>query len=93
MKAQIIAQISNSNTQLPKVSADEGQLQNILAVVFGVAAAFAILTIVIAGFNFVTSDGDAEKISRSKKAIIYALIGLLIAIAAEVIVLTVIGNV
>jgi type IV secretory pathway VirB2 component (pilin) len=88
MIVHFFAQLPNK-TGLPDVNADQNSLNNILAIFFGVVAALAVLSIIIAGFNFVTSDGDPEKISRSKRTIILALIGLVIAMSAEAIVLTV----
>lgn len=79
-------------TGLPLVSANQGTLSSALAVFFGLVAALAVLSIAIAGFNFVTANGDAEKISRSKKTIILALIGLVIALSAEFIVITVLNK-
>ncbi len=83
----IFAQVDNRQlTHLPQVAADKPQLQSILEVFFAVAAGIAVLTIVIAALNFATAGSDTEKISRSKNAIIYALIGLAIALSAEAIV-------
>jgi hypothetical protein len=85
------AQLPNK-TGLPKIAADNDTFYDALTLFFGVVAALAILSIVIAGFNFVTSDGDPEKISRSKKTILLALIGLVIALSAEAIVFLVLRN-
>lgn len=79
-------------TNFPTVSANQGQLQNGLTIFFGVIAAVAIITIMIAAFNFVTGGDDPDKISRSKKTIVYSLIGLAIALMAEAIVLMVVGK-
>ena len=81
-----------NKTGLPQVNADQDSLEGILKIFFGIVAALAVLSIMIAAFNFVTSDGDAEKISRSKKTIILSLVGLLIALSAEAIVLTVLSK-
>ena len=90
----LLAKLPGPNkTGLPQVSADQDSLNKILAIFFGIVAALAILSIMIAAFNFVTSNGDAEKISRSKKTIVLALIGLLIAMSAEAIVLTALDNI
>lgn len=84
--------VNNNNLGLPEVSANQNQLQSILAVVFGVAAAIAVLIIVISAVNFASAGSDKDKIGRSKNAIIFALIGLIIAVSAEIIVLTVLGR-
>jgi Type IV secretion system pilin len=99
MIAPILAQLdptncteSNCLSNLPDVSGDAGSLQPVLAVVFGVFAAVAVLIIIIAAIDFSSSEGDSEKISSAKKTIIYALIGLTIALSAEAIVFTVLGR-
>ena len=90
---ELLAQINNDELiKLPSVNANDNQLANGLAVAFGVAAAIAVLSIVIAGFNFATSEGDPDKISRSKRNIVLSLIGLAITLSAEFIVLTVLGR-
>lgn len=80
------------DVNLPNVVADENTIQVILVIVFGVAAAITVLVLVLAGFNLVTGGGDPEKIARSKKTIIFALIGLSVALTAEFIVLTVLDR-
>lgn len=97
MKSAVVlyaqSKIDNSQlTKLPEVSANETSVANIMSIVFGVAGAIAVLIIVIAGFNFITAGDNPEKISRARRAIIYALIGLAIVILAEAIVLTVLGQ-
>jgi hypothetical protein len=77
---------------LPEIDADESQLQSLFAVIFGIAAAIAVLVIVLASINFITGGGDPDKISRAKKSVIFALVGLAIAISGEVIVLTVLDR-
>lgn len=86
----IIAQVpspSVNDVGLPQVAATDDSVKILLSVVFGAIAAVAIIVIIFASFNFVTGGDDPEKLSRSKKAIIYALVGLAMAIAAEAIVL------
>ena len=77
---------------LPQVSAAEDQVQRGLVVVFAILAALAILVIVLSAINLAASEGNPEKISKSKRSIIYALIGLVIALLAEAIVLAVLGR-
>ena len=83
---------TNCLSRLPEVAANEKQLQNGLAIVFGVLAAIAVIVIILGAISFITSEGNPENISKSKKTVIYALIGLVIALSAEAIVLTVVGK-
>ena len=80
------------NSILPEVAAGRGQVESILTIVFGVFAAVAVIVIVIAAINFATAEGNPENISKAKKTIIYALIGLVIALSAEAIVLLIAGR-
>ena len=83
---------SRSDVGLPNVSASPATAQTIFGIIFGVAAALAILVIIISAFNIVTGGGDPDKISRGKKGAIYALVGLAIAVSAEAIVLVVLNR-
>ena len=48
--------------------------------------AISVIVIVIAGIKYVTSDGDASKIKSAKDTILYAVVGLIIALLAFAIV-------
>lgn len=95
--AQPVRQRENCSGQgclsvLPEVSANDNQLRQGLSIAFGIFAAVAVVVIIIAAINFTTAEGDPDKISRAKKTIIYAAIGLIICLLAEAIVLTVLGR-
>lgn len=77
----LLAQVKIANP-LPQVSADQGRVQLILQVVFTITGAISVLVITIAGFRYVLSHGDPNLIAQSKKAIIYALVGLVVSISA-----------
>lgn len=78
---------------LPKVTANGGQVNNLLAIVFGAFTAIAVLMLVIAGLRFVTAQGDANEIAKARKTIIYAVVGLVISLSAEAFVAFVLGKV
>ncbi len=88
-----IAQISPSGVNLPNKVAParngdflNDRLQSVLQFTFGVLGAIAVLVIVIAALQYVLSAGDTQKVARAKDAIIYALIGLAVAVMAYAIV-------
>ena len=78
---------------LPHVRGDAGQLHTILQITFGVVGALAFLFLVIAGFRYIISTGDPQDTEKAKNAIIYALVGVVLAMFAEAIVTWVVGNV
>lgn len=65
--------LTGSNGTLLKIA-------NILAVIAGVAA---VIMIILAGFRYVTADGDDQAISNAKKSIIGALVGLIVIVLAK----------
>ncbi len=77
---------------LPKVSADPGEIQKALTIIFTVTGSISLLIITIAGFRYVVARGNPQVISQSKSAIAYAAVGLLVSTSAVVIVSFVLGN-
>lgn len=55
----------------------------VFAIIVGIAAIFVI---VISGLRFVVSNGDSNSVASARNAILYAVIGLIIAALAQVIV-------
>jgi len=55
----------------------------ILSIIVGIAA---VIVIIIAGFKYITSGGEASKIASAKTTLIYALVGLVVVVLAQVIV-------
>jgi hypothetical protein len=76
------------DTGLPKPGDSSGnvdgtQLQEILTIAFAILAALSVLFIVIAGFRMVTAQGDPQQVSKARATMIYALVGLVVALLAE----------
>lgn len=57
-------------------------LQNIINAALVLAAVVAVILIMYAGYQFVTSNGDKEKVDGARKRITYAIIGLIVIIFA-----------
>lgn len=51
-----------------------------------VAGALAIIMIIVSGFRYITSGGDANKVSGAKNTLIYALVGIAVAVLAQLLV-------
>jgi hypothetical protein len=77
---------------LPHTPVDGSFVQTILGIAFGVIGALSLLFVVIGGFRYVISAGNPKAVQQAKNTITYALIGLLVAILAQVIVTFVIGR-
>ncbi|HVU59864.1 MAG TPA: pilin [Candidatus Saccharimonadales bacterium] len=62
---------------------------NIFSVIIGI---LAVVMIIVAGVRFITSNGEASKVAGAKGAIIYAIVGLIVVVAAQSIVWFVLSN-
>ncbi len=91
----ILAQtiVDPSSVNIPKPQASGSQIQTVLRIVFLTAGAVSVLMIVIGGLLYVTSNGDPQRTARAKDTILYAIIGLVVAILSSVIVVFVLGRV
>jgi len=79
---------------LPQPS-DSGNnlLPHVLNTVFAIAASIAVLMVVIGGFRYIVANGDPGATTSAKNSIIYALVGLVVVMAAYSIVAFVVKGV
>lgn len=56
---------------------------NMLSVVAGVVA---VIMLIVSGFKYVTSRGDANQISSAKQSLIYAIVGMVVVALSQIIV-------
>lgn len=75
-------QINPSEVHVPKGDISGNTLQTAWRIALGLAGGIAVLIIVLAAFKYVVSVGDPQTANKAKNAIIYAIIGLIVALAA-----------
>ena len=83
----------NGDTNLPQVAANNDTLRIVLSFVFGIIAALTVIYIIINALRYSTSLGDPQANARLRNSIIYAAVGLVVALSAEVIVQFTLGRV
>lgn len=66
----------------PHPRTDGGTIDRMLGIVFAITACVAVLIIVIAGFRYIAARGDPNAVAQARNAILYAVIGLIISMAA-----------
>ncbi|TXG76669.1 hypothetical protein E6Q11_04210 [Candidatus Dojkabacteria bacterium] len=71
---------------IPKASLNSSTTENVLKLVFGIAGGIAVIMIVLGGFKYITSLGNAQNVAKAKDTILYAVIGLIVCILAYAIV-------
>ena len=69
---------------------EEG-IKTIVNMILFILGAIAVIMIIIGGIRYTTSNGDASNIKSAKDTILYAVIGLIVAILAYAIVNWVVG--
>jgi hypothetical protein len=82
----------NDSIDIPKIDSNTA-VESILYTVYIWAGIVAVLVIVIAGFIFVLSRGDAQQITKARNATIGASVGLIVILFAFAITRFILGNV
>ena len=78
---------NDSCVNIPKVEANSGQVTQMLQLAFGIIGVIAVVVIIIGAIELMTSlGGNPEAAKKARNTIIYAAIGLIVAISAEFIV-------
>jgi hypothetical protein len=88
----LLADIFQKPTSLPQTPSGSNVLTTILTIVFTAAGLIAVLMITIGGLEYVISQGDPQRTAKAKNTILYAVIGLVVAISGFTIVTFVIGR-
>ena len=81
-----------SGTSFEKNTNLEGVLKGGINLAIGVIGFIAVVIIIYGGFMYTTSAGDSNKVTKAKNAIMYGIIGLVVAMLAFAIVNFVIGG-
>lgn len=68
-------------------------VQKVINVILSVMGIIAVVMIIIGGIQYTTSSGDPQKATRAKNTILYAIIGLVVALLAFAIVNFVLASV
>lgn len=88
----LLGQIDSGELGIPKVSADDTTWAAIVSGVFIAIGGAAVLYLLLAALRYVTSGGDSGAIQQAKNAILYAAIGIVVAVSGFLIVQFVIGR-
>ncbi len=64
----------------------DGTIKNVTNVLLFLIGAVSVIMLIVGGFRYVASNGNADQIKAAKNTIMYAIIGLVVAIVAYAIV-------
>lgn len=84
----------NASTAVCKSKGDNASslIGNVVNILMFILGAISTIMIVIGGLKYVTSNGDSNSIQSAKNTILYAVVGLVVAISASAIVAFVLGR-
>ncbi|MET0779276.1 MAG: hypothetical protein ABWY71_00420 [Candidatus Saccharimonadales bacterium] len=80
------------DTGLPTVQAGQNSLTVAMQITFGIIGGVAVVIIMIAAMSMIAAQGEPQKIAKARQTVIFAAVGLAIAVSAEAIVTFVIGK-
>lgn len=76
-----------NDIQLPTSTKDVPQIfTNITQLIMGLIGGIAIIAIIYGGITFAYSRGDAKRVTQARETILYAVVGLIVAISGYAIV-------
>lgn len=70
---------------IPDQNAGDAELMAFINVIYLIAGGIAVIVLIIAGINYITSAGSAEKITKAKNTIVYTVVGIILITGAFVI--------
>lgn len=76
-----------------KTNNGEKMIKSVVDLLFYVIGVIAVVVIIIGGIKFVTADGDSSKIKSARETILYAVVGLVVALMAYAIVEFTVNNI
>ena len=89
----VSAVIDTSHLPNTKSSPNNGTVTTILNIVFAMSASIAVLIIVIGGFRYILARGDPSAVAGARNTVLYALVGLIVVMAAYSIVVFVVKGI
>jgi hypothetical protein len=86
----ILAQVTSKS--LPKATVTTS-MSSVLKVVFTFVGIISVIFVAIGGLKYTLSSGDPQQIKQAKETILYALIGLVLAVSMFTIISFVLGRI
>lgn len=68
-------------------------VQNVINILLFIVGAGAVIMLIVGGIQYITSTGDQQRVSNAKNTIIYAIVGVVVALLAYALVNYVISDV
>lgn len=86
------AQCGSADDNVTSLFGDGGIFNTIANVLIFLIGAVSVIVLIYGGFQYVTSTGDSKRVENAKNTILYAIIGIVVALLAFAIVQFVVGS-
>lgn len=86
-------QSTNTGNVPTAINGQDGLIAKIVNVLLFVIGIISVIMIIIGGIRYATSNGDANSVTAAKNTILYAIVGLVVAIFAYAIVTFVVDQI
>ena len=83
----------NQTTNDNRIYGPNGVLTRVARLLLNIVAIAATIMILISGFRYVLGSGDPAKVNSAKNTLIFAIVGLVVAVASQAIIVFVVNNV
>lgn len=77
---------SNCDTNFPQVDPSAATLQQGLQLFFALIGTVTVIYIIYAAIRLTLSQGDPQTIAKERQAVVFAILGLIIVVSAELVV-------
>ncbi|HSX36072.1 MAG TPA: hypothetical protein VLH84_04015 [Patescibacteria group bacterium] len=84
-----VAATKSCTTTGPSINGTLPVVINILSIIVGIAA---VICMIVAGFKYITSGGDGNKVASAKNTIVYGVIGIIVTALAQTLVKVVLNK-
>ncbi len=86
------ADAARGNGQTANLVGNDGVFQTITSVLLYILGAVSVIMIIIGGLRYVVSGGNASNVTAAKNTILYAIVGIIIALLSYAIIKFVLGT-
>ncbi len=80
------ASSARGNDQPEQLDGDEGMFKRITDVLLFIIGAVSVIMLIVGGIRYVVSGGDQGQVTAAKNTILYAIVGIIVAILAYAVV-------
>jgi type IV secretory pathway VirB2 component (pilin) len=85
--------VNACRTGLPQITTSGSNVQKVFQILFGTIAGLTVIMIIIAGLRLIAAQGNPQEAAKARQTVIFAILGLLVAMSAELIVTFVLNGI